>query len=637
MTAYAEWVLGTSRGARRPRIVTEHWTRRPGPLLARNPWNTDSAAASPSPTSAGGRRRGPADRTEFLGRNGAPDRPAGAGPRRTGSGPRRRRPRPLRRAPDQRSSSRRASGPRSSSCSARREAPRGAPTWSGAAARPTATTALRAVAALLGRRRSARSRCGRRTGRWTSCSIAGCSTRRSPAGLGALGLLPGGRRVRLPRPAPGRDGARSRRAASWPGSTSCGPRRASSSRATCSTGGIRRRAAACARASPTIASGCPTSSRTTSRSTGDAAVLDEPVPFLEGPALRAGPGGRLLPAGPVAASRHRCSSTASRPIDRSLAVGAHGLPLMGTGDWNDGMNRVGREGRGESVWLGWFLHTVLAAFAPIAERRGERRARGQRWRAAHAARSERALERDGWDGDWYRRAYFDDGTPLGSAGERRVPDRLDRPVVGRHLRRRRSRPRGARRWRPSRSTSSGAATGSSCCSRRRSTTPTLDPGYIKGYLPGIRENGGQYTHAALWAVARVRRARRRRQGRRAVLRSSTRSTTPAPAPGSTATRSSRTSWPPTSTPSRRTSAAAAGPGTPARPAGCTGPASSGSSASGCAARRSLIDPCIPRAWPGFEIDFRYHSARYEIVVENPHGVSRGVASSGARRTDARGR
>src|SRR5664280_1858975 len=100
-------------------------------------------------------------------------------------------------------------------------------------------------------------------------------------------------------------------------------------------------------------------------------------------------------------------------LDRSLAVGAHGLPLIGSGDWNDGMNRVGQEGRGESVWLGWFLYAVLAAFAPIAEERGER-PRANRWRARMRA-VRRALESQGWDGDWYRRAFFDDGTPLGSA------------------------------------------------------------------------------------------------------------------------------------------------------------------------------------------------------------------------------
>src|SRR5918999_5042731 len=115
----------------------------------------------------------------------------------------------------------------------------------------------------------------------------------------------------------------------------------------------------------------------------------------------------------VSAERASLFEHAVRAIGHSLKYGAHGLPLMGAGDWNDGMNRVGHEGRGESVWLGWFLHTVLTAFMPIATQRGDT-ARAERWQA-HMKGLRRALERHGWDGDWYRRAFFDDGTPLGSA------------------------------------------------------------------------------------------------------------------------------------------------------------------------------------------------------------------------------
>src|SRR5690606_202425 len=103
----------------------------------------------------------------------------------------------------------------------------------------------------------------------------------------------------------------------------------------------------------------------------------------------------------------------ARALDDSLALGAHGLPLIGTGDWNDGMNRVGEHGRGESVWLGWFLHTTLRAFAPLAAARNEI-ARAERW-LAHAEALRESLEREAWDGKWYRRGYYDDGTPLGSA------------------------------------------------------------------------------------------------------------------------------------------------------------------------------------------------------------------------------
>ena len=100
-------------------------------------------------------------------------------------------------------------------------------------------------------------------------------------------------------------------------------------------------------------------------------------------------------------------------LDLSLSTGAHGLPLIGTGDWNDGMNQVGEQGKGESVWLAWFLHAALSAFAPLAVARKDHE-RAAAWQA-HTASLQTAVERDGWDGDWYRRAYFDDGTPLGSS------------------------------------------------------------------------------------------------------------------------------------------------------------------------------------------------------------------------------
>ena len=146
--------------------------------------------------------------------------------------------------------------------------------------------------------------------------------------------------------------------------------------------------------------------------TGDAAVLDESVPFLEG--MPVPPGAEdayYVPdrSAELASVYEHCA----RAIDHSLAVGAHGLPLMGSGDWNDGMNRVGHEGRGESVWLAWFLVDIVERFAPLAESRGDV-ARAVAWRDAVRG-WRRALESAGWDGQWYRRAFFDDGTPLGSA------------------------------------------------------------------------------------------------------------------------------------------------------------------------------------------------------------------------------
>ena len=124
-------------------------------------------------------------------------------------------------------------------------------------------------------------------------------------------------------------------------------------------------------------------------------------------------------------------------LDNSLATGAHGLPLMGAGDWNDGMDQIGEGGRGESVWLGWFLYSTLTAFAKLVDRRDGGVQHASDWRT-HAAALQASLERDGWDGDWYRRAYFDDGTPLGIRVEHRVSHRLHRPVLGGHLRGRRS-------------------------------------------------------------------------------------------------------------------------------------------------------------------------------------------------------
>src|ERR1019366_2451027 len=148
------------------------------------------------------------------------------------------------------------------------------------------------------------------------------------------------------------------------------------------------------------------------QSTGDATLLDESVTFLEG--IPVPPGAEDAYYAPdVGADAAPLYEHCARAIDRSLGVGVHGLPLMGTGDWNDAMNRVGHEGRGESVWLAWFLCDIVARFTPLAEQRGETD-RAVRW--GEAMRGWRtALQREGWDGEWYRRAFFDDGSPLGSS------------------------------------------------------------------------------------------------------------------------------------------------------------------------------------------------------------------------------
>jgi cyclic beta-1,2-glucan synthetase len=229
---------------------------------------------------------------------------------------------------------------------------------------------------------------------------------------------------------------------------------------------------------------------------GDFAVLDEMVPFVEGPSLAPDQNEAFfqpLIADESASLFEHCA----RALDQCLELtGEHGLPLIGTGDWNDGMNRVGEGGKGESVWLGWFLAHTIELFAPFAQSRDPDRAR--RW-IAHSVSVRAAIESVGWDGEWYRRATFDDGTWLGSKESKEC--QIDSI---------------AQSW----AVMSGAAdrlraaTAMASLDRRLvrrddglallfwppfDKTP-LDPGYIKGYPPGLRENGGQYSHAAMWAI-----------------------------------------------------------------------------------------------------------------------------------------
>ena len=230
--------------------------------------------------------------------------------------------------------------------------------------------------------------------------------------------------------------------------------------------------------------------------TGDTGVLDEPAGFIEGRPISPEEDSYYdlpIPSMETGSLYEHCS----RAILYGLRFGSHGLPLMGSGDWNDGMNLVGDKGRGESVWLGFFLYDTLIRFAELAGRRGdagfETRCRQE------ATRLRQALDEHGWDGEWYRRAYFDDGTPLGSSenAECRIdsisqswavlsgagdPERARQGMEGvdRHLVRRDE-------------------------ALIQLLDPpfdksALDPGYIKGYVPGVRENGGQYTHAAIWTT-----------------------------------------------------------------------------------------------------------------------------------------
>ena len=220
--------------------------------------------------------------------------------------------------------------------------------------------------------------------------------------------------------------------------------------------------------------------------TGDFGLLDEVVPFLDGPTLAAGQEDSYFEP-KVSAQNGTLFEHCARALDHSLVVGRHGLPLIGTGDWNDGMNRVGSAGNGESIWLGWFLHTILWEFARLAQARGEH-PRAERWRL-HVSALKASLERDGWDGEWYRRAYFDDGCPLAPrrilnaasiqslnpGGSFQVP--LSRLVA-------------LAPWQLSRNISFAAQRGSRSCSIHRSTTPVQIQVILKGTRPASVKTAG---------------------------------------------------------------------------------------------------------------------------------------------------
>jgi len=230
--------------------------------------------------------------------------------------------------------------------------------------------------------------------------------------------------------------------------------------------------------------------------TGDTGVLDEPAPFLEGRALKDAEESYYdLPkqSDQVASLYDHCV----RAIENGLRYGTHGLPLMGSGDWSDGMNLVGAGGKGESVWLGFFLYAVLRQFGALVRQRGDV-AFADRC-ASESQRLRDALEQHSWDGGWYRRAWFDDGSPLGTSSNAEC--RIDSI---------------AQSW--------AVLSGAASAQRARSAMEAVDqqlvhrdasliqlldppfdhsepnPGYVQGYVRGVRENGGQYTHAAVWAA-----------------------------------------------------------------------------------------------------------------------------------------
>ena len=353
--------------------------------------------------------------------------------------------------------------------------------------------------------------------------------------------------------------------------------------------------------------------------TGDHSILAAKTPFRTGDPLESAEVDRAgdyeMTNEAYTLYEHCC-----RALEKGFTQGIHGLPLMGGGDWNDGMDRVGIEGQGESVWLGWFLCATLKRFAPLCELMGdEDRAAQHRGMAREVSE---ALEEHGWDGSWYLRAYFDDGTPLGSA------DNLECQIASI-----------AQSW----AVLSGMADPERAAGAMESVwehlvrqkerlvllfnppfdESKLDPGYIKGYPPGIRENGGQYTHAALWAVWAFAQLG---QGDRAgelfrmlnpiclsakaeeVARYKVEPYVVAADVYSHAVHVGRGGW-----------------------TWYTGSAGwmyrlgveaiLGLQRTGDALH---IDPCIPKGWPAYAIEYRHGETLYRISVNNPKGVSRGV-------------
>ena len=358
--------------------------------------------------------------------------------------------------------------------------------------------------------------------------------------------------------------------------------------------------------------------------TGDTGVLDVRTPFIDAPELE--PGAEDAYVQPTVTERtasvyEHCVAA----LELAFEVGAHGLPLIGGGDWNDGMNRVGHEGRGESVWLAWFLDVVLRAFAPLCELKGEPD-RAERYREL-AARLVAAADEAGWDGGWYRRAYFDDGTPLGTKDAEEC--RIDAI---------------AQAWAvisgqgdPARAALALEAVEEKLVRMEDGLVALLtppfdrmphDPGYIKGYVPGVRENGGQYTHAAIWvALAHLLRGDgdeavslidlinpvNHALDAESVVRYKVEPYVVAADVYAVSPHVGRGGW-----------------------TWYTGSASwfyrvtvqhllGLRLVAGQGERRFAVDPCIPKTWSGFEMVYRNGDTTYRIAVENPRGVNRGVA------------
>jgi cyclic beta-1,2-glucan synthetase len=351
--------------------------------------------------------------------------------------------------------------------------------------------------------------------------------------------------------------------------------------------------------------------------TGDTSILNETIPFLKGEALKVGEAERYMQY-EATSELHSLYEHCRLAIEKGTTSGAHGLPLMGGGDWNDGMNRVGMNGRGESIWLSWFLNATLKRFAPLATLMNEDPAPYLQ----QAEKLSQTLETHAWDGEWYLRAFYDDGSKMGSHED--VECQIDSI---------------AQSWAvlsdaadPARAAQAMEAVNVQLVKQADQMillfTPPFDksardPGYIKGYLPGVRENGGQYTHAAIWTTWAFAKLG---QGDRVaelfhMLNPISHADTPEKAAlykvepyviaadiYSVSPHIGRGGW-----------------------TWYTG-------SSGWMYRLGIeailglnrvgnalnINPCIPRHWPGFKVDYRFEATHYKISVENPHKINRGI-------------
>lgn len=366
--------------------------------------------------------------------------------------------------------------------------------------------------------------------------------------------------------------------------------------------------------------------------TGDQAILDEDIPFLDGEPLKPDELERFFT--PAVSDQHASLfEHCARAIEVSLETGTHGLPLFGTGDWNDGMNRVGKDGKGESVWMAWFLCSTLNAMLPFARQRQDN-TRAESW-TKHTQSLLTAAKEHAWDGQWWLRGWYDNGHTLGSSNNQEC--RIDTiaqswSVLCGGLDRERTR-------------SAMAAVDRLAVEDQarliRLFTPALDttdqdPGYIKGYPPGLRENGGQYTHGVIWsAIAFAELGNGDRAGELLDMLNPI-------SHADTAKGIDRYKVEPYVSCADVYSA----PGQVGR-----GGWTWYSGSAGWLYRALLewqlglrlegdqlrLEPCIPSHWPGYEIRLHYRSASYLIKVDNPDNVCRGLAAvaiDGIEQTDA---